>query len=76
MARLAEHRTDHWLTPSRRAEAELRTTFPDTHDDVRAAWRTGRALWTRLATPPPALLAELDAALGWSEAAGPGGCRR
>jgi lincosamide nucleotidyltransferase len=64
MARLAEDSTAHWLTPSRLAERELRTTFEHTHDDVRAAWRTGRGLWLRLATPPPALLADLDEALG------------
>jgi lincosamide nucleotidyltransferase len=63
MARLAEHSTEHWLTPSRRAERELRTSFPATHEDVRAAWRAGRALWTRLGTPPAALVAELDEAL-------------
>lgn len=63
MARLAEHRTEHWLTPSRAAESELRTAFPHTHGEVRAAWRVGRALWTQLATPPEALFAELDAAL-------------
>jgi lincosamide nucleotidyltransferase len=64
MARLAEHSTGHWLTPSRRAEQELRTTFPGTHQDVRAAWRVGRALWIRLGDPPSALVAELDQALG------------
>ena len=63
MARLAEHRTEHWLTPSRAAERELSTSFPRTHEDVRAAWRAGRALWIRLAEPPAALFAELDAAL-------------
>ena len=64
MARLAEVRTEHWLTPSRAAERELATDFPHTHEDVREAWRTGRALWTRLATPPAALFAELDSAIG------------
>jgi lincosamide nucleotidyltransferase len=63
MARLAEDSTGHWLTPSRLAERELRTTFPGTHQDVRAAWRSGRALWTKLGTPPAALLAELDLTL-------------
>jgi lincosamide nucleotidyltransferase len=64
MARLAEHSTEHWLTPSRLAEQELQTSFPETHQDVRAAWRIGRALWIRLGTPPAALIAELDQALG------------
>lgn len=64
MARLAEGSTGHWLTPSRLAEQELRTSFSRTHEDVRAAWRAGRALWHRLGTPPAALVAELDEALG------------
>jgi lincosamide nucleotidyltransferase len=62
MARLAEDRTDHWLTPSRRAEtdlpldvvAELRHSTAaaepnELRDALRAAWRTGRRCWTVLA---------------------------
>lgn len=62
MARLVEHRTQHWLTPSRRAEAELpahvvtdlrRTTAAANPDEVREAlrlaWRHGRRYWTELA---------------------------
>jgi lincosamide nucleotidyltransferase B/F len=62
MARLVQNRTEHWLTPSRRAEAELpahvvtdlrRTTSPADPDDVRAAlraaWQYGRGYWTELA---------------------------
>lgn len=63
MTRLAEDQTRHWLTPSRRAEADLtpqavtalkRTTAgAATADDVRralqAAWRYGRACWQQLA---------------------------
>jgi len=69
MARLAEHRTEHWLTPSRAAERELKTEFSHTQEDVRAAWRTGRALWLRLAEPPATLVAELDAALNFHDTA-------
>ena len=69
MARLAEGRTEHWLTPSRQAEAELSAAtiaaLARTHDDVSAAWQAGRALWRRLdPAPPEALFAELDQALG------------
>ena len=69
MARLAEHRTEHWLTPSRLAEAELSAgtiaAFARTHEDVSAAWQAGRALWLKLDPDPPgALFAELDRALG------------
>jgi lincosamide nucleotidyltransferase len=62
MARLAEGQTTHWLTPSRRAEAELPsrvvTELCDTtasadpeevRDALRAAWRHGRHHWTTLA---------------------------
>lgn len=62
MARLVEHRTEHWLTPSRRAEAELpahvvadvrRATAPAGPDEVREAlrmaWQHGRRYWTALA---------------------------
>jgi lincosamide nucleotidyltransferase len=69
MARLAEDRTGHWLTPSRLAEAELSAAtiaaLSRTHDDVGAAWQAGRALWLKLdPAPPEALFAELDRALG------------
>ena len=62
MARLAERSTTHWLTPARRAEADLpgnvvaelrRTT--DSADPnkipvaLRAAWRCGRRYWIELA---------------------------
>ena len=72
MARLAEHSTGHWLTPSRRAEQELRpetaAALAHTHQDVRLAWQLGRALWTRLAAQggkdiPQDLFDELDAAI-------------
>jgi lincosamide nucleotidyltransferase B/F len=63
MTRLAEGQTGHWLTPSRRAEADLTpqavtalkqtTASTATADDVRralqAAWRYGRACWQQLA---------------------------
>ena len=62
MARLTTGNTDHWLTPSRRAEAELpprdlvelrdatAAADPDTFDvALRAAWRSGRRYWTELA---------------------------
>ena len=69
MARLAEGRTERWLTPSRLAEAELSAAtiaaLSRTHDDVSAAWQAGRALWIKLdPDPPEALFAELDRALG------------
>ncbi|MGA5303873.1 hypothetical protein ACPCHT_28390 [Nucisporomicrobium flavum] len=69
MSRLAEGRTEHWLTPSRRAEAELGAAtlaaLGRTHEDVGAAWRAGRALWLELDPAPPGeLFAELDRALG------------
>jgi lincosamide nucleotidyltransferase len=69
MARLVEGRTEHWLTPSRRAESELSAAtiagFGRTHEDVGAAWQAGRALWIKLDPDPPgALFAELDRALG------------
>jgi len=62
MARLVEDDTEHWLTPSRRAEAEL--TPPTIHTLVSStavaedtairaailhAWSCGRSWWTRLA---------------------------
>jgi lincosamide nucleotidyltransferase B/F len=62
MARLAHNRTQHWLTPSRQAEADLpdhvvtdlrRTTAPADPDEVRQAlrvtWQVGRRYWTELA---------------------------
>jgi lincosamide nucleotidyltransferase len=74
MARLAEGRTEHWLTPSRRAEEELpaslvaaisQATATADRDVIAAAlaaaWQCGRALWLRLTEQPPAaLFAELD----------------
>jgi lincosamide nucleotidyltransferase len=74
MARLAEGRTEHWLTPSRQAETELpaelvaaisrATATADPRSlaaALAAAWLCGRALWLRLATETPAaLFAELD----------------
>ena len=77
MARLAEHSTDHWLTPSRAAEIELPAptiaalTWGSLPGDVleehtRALWHDGRHHWrtllARLGRPEPAaLFAELDA---------------
>jgi lincosamide nucleotidyltransferase len=62
LARLANGNTDHWLTPSRRAEAELppqdlaqlrhatAAANPDEiHAALRAAWRSGRRYWMELA---------------------------
>jgi lincosamide nucleotidyltransferase len=62
MGRLTTGNTEHWLTPSRRAEAELparelaelrqatATADPDeVRAALRAAWRTGRRYWTELA---------------------------
>jgi lincosamide nucleotidyltransferase len=62
MARLTTGNTDHWLTPSRRAEAylparelaELRQATAAADPDevraaLRAAWRSGRRFWTELA---------------------------
>ncbi|MCS7479568.1 hypothetical protein ACFFQW_19375 [Umezawaea endophytica] len=66
MARLAERSTEHWLTPSRLAEAELPPALLASVDVTApsAAWRVGRALWVRLGCPVPTVLfAELDAAL-------------
>jgi lincosamide nucleotidyltransferase B/F len=63
MARLVQDNTEHWLTPSRQAEAELspttieslaRTTAiaEDTsiRTAIREAWTCGRGRWTQLAT--------------------------
>ncbi len=77
MARLAENRTQHWLTPSRAAETDLpadvvaalhrATAVADPvslRAAVSAAWACGRDYWRRLVRPvPEALFAELDAAL-------------
>jgi lincosamide nucleotidyltransferase len=62
MARLTTGSTNHWLTPSRRAEAELaphdltelrRATAAADPDELtaalQAAWRSGRRYWTALA---------------------------
>jgi lincosamide nucleotidyltransferase len=62
MSRLATGRTEHWLTPSRRAETDLPaemvarlrgTTAPADPDTIRAAlrrcWLLGRDCWTTLA---------------------------
>jgi lincosamide nucleotidyltransferase B/F len=62
MARLVENNTEHWLTPSRQAEAELhpltiqtlvRSTAAAQDTAIRAAileaWSCGRTWWTRLA---------------------------
>jgi len=63
MARLVHDRTEHWLTPSRRAEVDLPddvvrelrgTTAPADPDAVRqalrVAWQLGRGYWMELAT--------------------------
>lgn len=70
MARLAEHSTAHWLTPSRAAEAELprRTVDAVAAGTLADLWREGRERWLtlleRIGHPrPAALLAELDALL-------------
>lgn len=62
MARLVHDRTEHWLTPSRLAEAELpgdvvielrRTTAAadpgPVREALRVAWQRGRGYWTELA---------------------------
>lgn len=62
MARLVHDRTEHWLTPSRQAEAELpddvvielrQTTAPAdpgaVREVLRVAWQRGRGYWTELA---------------------------
>jgi lincosamide nucleotidyltransferase len=77
MARLAEGRTQHWLTPSRGAETDLpaevvaaihRTTATVDPESlagaITAAWACGRAYWQRLTPAPAALFADVDAALG------------
>lgn len=67
MARLAEGSTEHWLTPSRAAEAELpsRTVAAVAESTPAALWREGRDRWLTLLAatggePPAALFAELD----------------
>jgi lincosamide nucleotidyltransferase len=74
MVRLAEKRTQHWLTPSRAFETDLpadvvrelhRLRFPaDARSAVAAMWVVGRRYWHRLGDPPALLVAELDAAVG------------
>jgi lincosamide nucleotidyltransferase len=76
MVRLAENRTQHWLTPSRNAEIDLPSdvvaalyrTVGDASSlsgAIASAWSCGRDQWQRLAgAVPDALLAEMDAALG------------
>jgi lincosamide nucleotidyltransferase B/F len=62
MARLAEDSTAHWMTPSRRIEAELPAGVvgqlrhctaaaepAEVRDALRTAWRHGRRYWTQLA---------------------------
>ncbi|RAK29857.1 lincosamide nucleotidyltransferase [Actinoplanes lutulentus] len=77
MARLAENRTQHWLTPSRNAESDLpsevvhaihRTTATADPDSLAAAltatWALGRRYWQQLGHNVPAdLFADLDACL-------------
>jgi lincosamide nucleotidyltransferase len=66
LGRLVERSTEHWLTPSRLAEAELSPALLARLDVTTpaAAWRVGRELWRELGCPvPAALFAELDAAL-------------
>ena len=67
MARLAEGSTEHWLTPSRAAEADLpsRTVAAVAESTPAALWREGRERWLTLLAatggePPAALFAELD----------------
>ncbi|MDR7277818.1 hypothetical protein [Catenuloplanes atrovinosus] len=77
MVRLAEDRTQHWLTPSRAAETDLppevvaalhRLTAPAPHTSIIETWRYGRHRWERLAdrvgfAVPDALFAALDGLL-------------
>jgi lincosamide nucleotidyltransferase len=77
MARLAEGRAQHWLTPSRAAETDLpagvvaalhRATATADAASLRAAlaaaWILGRDCWRRVAEPvPEELFANLDEAL-------------
>ncbi|WP_433832690.1 hypothetical protein ACQP2E_16780 [Actinoplanes sp. CA-015351] len=77
MARLAEGRTQHWLTPSRNAESDLppevvhaihRTTATAGPDSLAAAltatWVLGRRYWQQLGHDVPIdLFADLDACL-------------
>jgi lincosamide nucleotidyltransferase len=74
MARLAEHSTAHWLTPSRAAESELpaRTVRAVASGDPAAYWREGRDRWRALlaehgGTEPAVLFAELDALTGLAD---------
>ncbi|MDP9792322.1 lincosamide nucleotidyltransferase [Catenuloplanes nepalensis] len=78
MTRLAERRTQHWLTPSRAAETDLPPTavaalhaLAPTADPaaitgaIAATWRFGRHRWRQLTegTAPDALILELDGML-------------
>lgn len=79
MARLAEQRTQHWLTPSRSAETDLpadvlaavyRTTAgaESLSDAIAATWACGRSYWQRLAhaagsSTPDLLFEDLDTAM-------------
>ncbi len=77
MVRLAEGRTEHWLTPSRNAEKVLpaevvaalhaATSVPAA---IKAMWTCGRRYWEQLAPIPSELFDELDAA---TEKDGPDG---
>ncbi|WP_157239896.1 nucleotidyltransferase domain-containing protein [Catenuloplanes japonicus] len=74
MTRLAEGSTQHWLTPSRAAESDLpagvvaalhAVDAGTRSESLRAAWRLGRACWTRLGVPvPEGLFVELDDTFG------------
>lgn len=77
MARLAENRTQHWLTPSRSLEDDMppealpplhRTTATAADPDalataLTATWSAGRHYWPQLSPAPTGLFAELDATL-------------
>ncbi|MCY1139974.1 nucleotidyltransferase domain-containing protein [Actinoplanes sp. Pm04-4] len=69
MVRLAENRTDHWLTPSRQAEADLPpNVIQALGKDPATTWALGRRYWQQLAhrhdfPVPEALFHELDAAI-------------
>ncbi|WIM94339.1 hypothetical protein ACTOB_006356 [Actinoplanes oblitus] len=78
MARLAEGRTEHWLTPSRAAERELppevvaavrRASAPAgdpraVHEAIAAAWACGSGYWRRLVDAvPEALFDDLTASV-------------
>ncbi|MFI1995463.1 hypothetical protein [Actinoplanes sp. NPDC020271] len=72
MTRLAQGRAEHWLTPSRAAETDLpqpvvdalhRATATAGPESITAALRAAWTLGRDYAHLPPALTAELDAAL-------------